>query len=283
METRKSRPKDHWHRKGERKQERPKAPASAMAIPRLSAERVIFGMHPAEAALSNPRRKIRHAYLTDNASAKLAPLLASRSIATTPATPAELDAMLGGGAVHQGVVLDTEPLSQPGLEEFLESLPADAPSMVVMLDQVTDPHNVGAVLRSAAAFGAAALIVQERHSPPLSGTLAKAASGALEYVPVIEAVNLARSLEALKEHGFRCIGFDSEAEQQFGADAIGANRVALVFGAEDKGLRRLIREGCDSLFALSAPGPIKSLNISNAAAIVFYEAARQIAALQSRD
>ena len=280
MEERKSRPNDHWRRKGERKQERSKAPASAM--PRLSAERVIFGMHPAEAALSNPRRKIRHAYLTDNASAKLAPLLASRAIAITPATPAELDALLGGGAVHQGVVLDTEPLSQPGLDEFLERLPAGAPSMVVMLDQVTDPHNVGAVLRSAAAFGAAALIVQARHSPPLSGTLAKTASGALEYVPVIEAVNLARSLDALKEHGFHCIGFDSEADQQFGADSIGANRVALVFGAEDKGLRRLIREGCDSLYALSAPGPIKSLNISNAAAIVFYEAARQIAALQSR-
>ncbi len=277
MEERKSRTHDHWRRKSPKKQEPSKAPASS--IPRLSPEHVIFGLHPAEAALANPRRKIHHAYVTENASAKLASLFASRSIASTPSTPAELDALLGGEAVHQGVVLNTEPLSQPGLDEFLERLPADAPSIVVMLDQVTDPHNVGAVLRSAAAFGAAALVVQARHSPPLSGTLAKAASGALEYVPVIEAVNLARSLEALKEHGFHCIGFDSEADQQFGADTIGANRVALIFGAEDKGLRRLIREGCDSLYALSAPGPIKSLNISNAAAIVFYEAARQIAAL----
>jgi 23S rRNA (guanosine2251-2'-O)-methyltransferase len=143
-----------------------------------------------------------------------------------------------------------------------------------MLDQVTDPHNVGAVLRSAAAFGIAALIVQDRHSPPLSGTLAKAASGALEHVPVISTVNLARALDRVKEHGFRCIGFDSDAANRFDAQAAAGERVLFVFGAEDKGMRRLIREGCDALYALSAPGPIKSINISNAAAIVFYEAAK---------
>ncbi len=143
-----------------------------------------------------------------------------------------------------------------------------------MLDQVTDPHNVGAVLRSAAAFGVAALIVQDRHSPPLSGALAKAASGALEHVPVIATVNLARALERLKDRGFFCLGFDSEGAERFGKAAVADARAVFVFGAEDKGLRRLVREGCDAVYALSAPGPIRSLNISNAAAIVFYEAAQ---------
>ncbi len=126
---------------------------------------------------------------------------------------------------------------------------------------------------SAAAFGVAALIVQDRHSPPLSGTLAKAASGALEHVPVIATVNLARALERLKDRGFFCLGFDSEG-QPFARTAAGEARAVFVFGAEDKGLRRLVREGCDAVYALSAPGPIKSLNISNAAAIAFYEAAQ---------
>ena len=145
---------------------------------------------------------------------------------------------------------------------------------VAMLDQVTDPHNVGAVLRSAAAFGVAAMIVQDRHSPPLSGTLAKAASGALDYLPVVSVVNLSRALERLKEHGFQCLGFDSEGADRLKRSASAAPRAVFVFGAEDKGLRRLVREGCDAVYTLSAPGPIKSLNISNAAAIVFYEAAK---------
>jgi len=231
-------------------------------------------MHAAEAALSNPKRSIRHAYLTENAAAKLGPLIAAKGVPTTPLHPHEFDALIGTGTVHQGAVLDAEPLSQPSLDEFLDALPEGAPAALAMLDQVTDPHNAGAVLRSAAAFGIAALIVQDRHSPPLSGTLAKAASGALEHVPVIATVNLARALERLKENDFVCIGFDSEAAQRFNAAAAGVPRAVFVFGAEDKGLRRLVREGCDALYALSAPGKIKSLNISNAAAIVFYEVAK---------
>jgi 23S rRNA (guanosine2251-2'-O)-methyltransferase len=243
----------------------------AAALPQ---DRILFGMHAAEAALSNPKRSIRHAYLTDNAAAKLGPLIAARGIATTALHPHDFDALVGAGTVHQGAVLDAEPLSQPGLDEFLDALPAGRPAALAMLDQVTDPHNVGAVLRSAAAFGIAALIVQDRHSPPVTGTLAKAASGALEHVPLIATVNLARALERLKDCDFFCVGFDSEAAERFEAAAASRPRAVFVFGAEDRGLRRLIREGCDALYALSAPGKIKSLNISNAAAIVFYEAAK---------
>ncbi len=240
----------------------------------LPPEQVLFGLHAVEAALSNPKRIILHAYLTDNAAARLAPLIAKRNVPVTATLPPDLDGLAGGGAVHQGAVLHVEPLAQPSLEEFLDKLGEDGPAAIAMLDQVTDPHNVGAVLRSAAAFGVAAVIVQDRHSPPLSGTLAKAASGALDHVPIISTVNLSRALERLKEHGFQCIGFDSEGADRFERSASATPRAVFVFGAEDKGLRRLVREGCDAVYALSAPGPIKSLNISNAAAIVFYEAAR---------
>jgi len=240
----------------------------------LPAEQVLFGLHAVEAALSNPKRIILHAYLTDNAASKVSPLIAVRKVPVTSLLPPELDGLVGGGAVHQGAVLHVEPLVQPTFDELLDSLPEDAPATIAMLDQVTDPHNVGAVLRSAAAFGVAAVIVQDRHSPPLSGTLAKAASGALDYVPVVSTVNLSRALERLKDCGFQCLGFDSEGADRYERSASAAPRAVFVFGAEDKGLRRLVREGCDTVFALSAPGPIKSLNISNAAAIVFYEAAK---------
>jgi 23S rRNA (guanosine2251-2'-O)-methyltransferase len=242
--------------------------------PALPQDRIIFGVHAAEAALSNPNRVIRHAYLTGNAAARFAGLIAARNIPATEIPPQEFNSLLGAGAVHQGAVLLCEPLVQPTLDDFLDALPDGAAAGLAMLDQVTDPHNAGAVLRSAAAFGISAVIVQDRHSPPLTGTLAKAASGALEHVPVIATVNLARALDRLKEHGFECLGFDSSAPFRFGAAATEGPRLAFIFGAEDKGLRRLIREGCDRLYALPAPGKIKSLNISNAAVIVFYEAAK---------
>ncbi len=239
----------------------------------IPSEHILYGLHAVEAALTNPNRTVRRAYFTENAAARLGPLAHQRKIPVTPALPADLDALAGGGAVHQGAVLHVEPLAQPGLDDFLDALPEDAPAAFAMLDQVTDPHNVGAVLRSAAAFGVAALIVQDRHSPPLSGALAKAASGALEHVPIIATVNLARAIERLKDRGFFCLGFDSDATERF-EKSPGAARAVYVFGAEDKGLRRLVREGCDAIASLSAPGPIRSLNISNAAAIVFYEAAK---------
>ncbi len=252
-----------------------KAQSGAAKCAPLPSEQVLFGLHAVEAALANPKRITLRAYFTDNAATKLGALAAARKVPVAAALPADLDALVGGGAVHQGAVLHVEPLDQPNLGDFLDALPEDAPAALAMLDQVTDPHNAGAVLESAAAFGIAALIVQDRHSPPLSGTLAKAASGALEHVPVIATVNLARALDLLKDRGFFCLGFDSEGGERFDKSASARQaRAVFVFGAEDRGLRRLVREGCDAIFALSAPGPIKSLNISNAAAIVFYEAAK---------
>lgn len=240
----------------------------------LAQDHVVFGLHAAEGALANPSRRIKHGYLTENAASKLAALLSAREVPTTAAHPPDLDALVGSGAVHQGVVLHVEPLEQPGLDDFFAGFAEGDRATVAMLDQVTDPHNVGAVIRSAAAFGVSGLVVQDRHSPALSGTLAKAASGGLEHVPVVSTVNLARALERAKDHGFRCIGFDSAAGDPFNSQAASAERILFVFGAEDKGIRRLVREGCDALYSLQAPGPIKSINISNAAAIVFYEAAK---------
>jgi 23S rRNA (guanosine2251-2'-O)-methyltransferase len=205
----------------------------------LPQESVIYGLHAVEAALQNPKRVIRHAYLTENAAAKLAPMISARGIVATVQSPQDFEGLVGASAVHQGAVLLAEPLRQPSLDEFLDELEDEA-----------------------------------RHSPPLSGTLAKVASGAVEEVAVIATVNLARALERLKDHGFRCAGFDSEAQALFDARTEAAPRVTFVFGAEDRGLRRLIREGCDALYALFVPGKIKSLNISNAAAIVFHEAAK---------
>jgi 23S rRNA (guanosine2251-2'-O)-methyltransferase len=261
--------------KPRRKDFRQRKPAGASpARSALPQERAVFGLHAAEAALRNPKRTIRHAYLTENASTRLGPLAAARKIPVTALHSKDFDALIGAGAVHQGAVLDAVPLEQPSLDEFLDALPEDAPVTLAMLDQVTDPHNVGAVLRSAAAFGVAGVIMQDRHSPPLSGTLAKASSGGIEHVAVIATVNLARALERLKEAGFFCLGFDSGASRTFDAAAAATPRTAFVFGAEDKGLRRLVGESCDELYALHAPGKIKSLNISNAAAIVFYEASK---------
>jgi 23S rRNA (guanosine2251-2'-O)-methyltransferase len=235
---------------------------------------MIYGLHAVRAALSNPRRVIRHAYFTANAAVKFAEMATARDIPSEIVAPSYFDT-IAGGAVHQGALAVCEPLIQPQLDGFLSELAPSAVSNIAVLDQVTDPHNVGAVLRSAAAFGIGALIVQDRHSPPLSATLAKAASGALELVPIIAEVNLTRALIKLKDSGFRCLGFDSTAPELFSGGAVSTQRSAFVFGAEDRGLRRLLRETCDSIYAIRSGGSLSSLNISNAAAIVFYEAAKQ--------
>jgi 23S rRNA (guanosine2251-2'-O)-methyltransferase len=173
--------------------------------------------------------------------------------------------MLGNDAVHQGVMIEVEPLDDPGLAGLEDA------RFIVLLDQVTDPHNVGAILRSAAAFAVEALVMTARHSPPLHGALAKAASGGLEHVPVVTAPNLARALAELGEMGFLRVGLDAGGGQWL-EDLPAPEKLALVLGAEDRGLRRLTGENCDAVCALSTGGPLHSLNVSNAAAIAFHTA-----------
>jgi 23S rRNA (guanosine2251-2'-O)-methyltransferase len=253
-----------------------KAPNAARGTPGTD---IIYGVHATLAALHNPARAIRRVFVTQNALSAVKPALDARGLTGEIVSPRDLDARLGGDAVHQGIVLEADPLGTGNLEDFLDALSPGQHAAVAILDQVTDPHNVGAILRSAAAFSIDALIMQARHSPPPGGALVKAASGGIEHVAMLEAVNLARAIAQLKEAGFFVIGFDSEASAEL-ADALkGAPRTALVFGAEGKGLRRLVSESCDVICALHTTGPIKSLNVSNAAAIAFYEAARSRATL----
>lgn len=224
---------------------------------------VLFGIHPVEAALANPKRVIGRLQLTDNAQRRLAAQIAARGVTPELVAPKDLDRRLGNEAVHQGAMLETQALPEPTLEELAE-VAVQRP--LVVLDQVTDPHNVGAILRSAAVFGAAGLVMTRRHSPPLDGTLAKSASGALEHVPIALVANLARTIEELKDLGFLVVGLDGEAAEEL--SGIDWNqRVALVLGAEGKGLRQLTRERCDQLCRIAAEGPIASLNVSNAAAV----------------
>lgn len=227
---------------------------------------VLYGIHAVEAALRNTDRKIRRLLLTENAQRRLQSVLQERGVAGEPAAPKDLDRLLGSEAVHQGVMLETAPLDEPDLETLAEGAQGRP---LLVLDQVTDPHNVGAILRSAAVFGAAGLVMTRRHSPPLDGTLAKSASGALELVPVALVGNLARAIEELKDLGFTVVGLDGEAETAIEAiDWTG--RVALVLGAEGKGLRQLTRESCDQLCRITAEGPLASLNVSNAAAVALH-------------
>jgi 23S rRNA (guanosine2251-2'-O)-methyltransferase len=231
----------------------------------------LYGIHAVAAALANPAREISRLLLTDNAEHRLGPAIAARKARPQKVTPRDLDRLLGGDTVHQGALLETADLAEPTLEELATSCATTGP--LIVLDQVTDPHNVGAILRSAAVLGAGGLVMTRRHSPPLSGALAKAASGGLEVVPVALVGNLARALEELGELGVRRIGLDGDGEVTI--DAAGfEGAVALVLGAEGKGLRRLTRESCDVLARVPAAGGFASLNVSNAAAVALYAAAR---------
>lgn len=230
----------------------------------------LFGAHAVEAALRNPAREFIALSLTENAERRLEAALADRSVTVTRVSPRELDRLLGEDTVHQGMMAEVAPLPEPSLDDLTEAAVAGGP--IIALDQVTDPHNVGAVLRSAAVFGASGLIMTRRHSPPLNGTLAKSASGALELVPIHLAQNLARTLEDLKGRGLVVLGLDGVAEHAI-EDETFAGPCALVLGAEGRGLRQLTRDLCDRLVRISARGPLASLNVSNAAAVALHLAA----------
>jgi 23S rRNA (guanosine2251-2'-O)-methyltransferase len=223
---------------------------------------LIYGWHSAIEALRNPRRTVRRLLVTRNVRNRLEAAGVAASLPES-VEPRVIERLTGPSAVHQGIALLCDPLPETALEECA------AARLLVALDQVTDPHNVGAVLRSAAAFGASGLIVTSRHAPADTPVLAKAASGALEHVPLVRVTNLARALAELAEMGFLRVGLDGAAPEPI-ESLPPADRIALVLGAEGKGLRRLTAQTCDLLVRLPTVGPIGSLNVSNAAAVALY-------------
>ena len=225
-----------------------------------------WGRHAVAAALDNPQRKVAKAWATRDAAAFMQ---FPKDLAVTLADVADLGRLVPGDAPHQGVVVEVEPLEEVWLDDLLTDAPE--PAVLLVLDQVTDPHNVGAILRSAAAFGAIGIVTQDRHSPPESGALAKAASGTLETVPWVRTVNLARALDDIAEAGFWRIGLAGDAQMDL-KEALGPKRVALVLGAEGPGLRPNTREHCDAIARLPISSAVESLNVSNAAAVALYAA-----------
>ena len=225
-----------------------------------------WGKHAVAAALDNPQRRVVKAWATRDAAGFMQ---FPPNLAVTMAEAADLGRLVPSDAPHQGVVIEVEPLEDIWLSDLLAG--AGERSTLLVLDQVTDPHNVGAILRSAAAFGALGIVTQDRHSPPEGGVIAKAASGALERVPWVRVVNLARALEEIAEAGFWRIGLAGDAETSL-KDALGPARIGLVMGAEGAGMRFNTREHCDALAKLPISDAMESLNVSNAAAIALYAA-----------
>ena len=232
---------------------------------------ILYGWHTVLAALENPARRFHRLLATENTARRLADANVALPRPPDIVRPEAIAALVGPEAVHQGLYAETDPLPSPDIEDL------DPHGVVLVFDQITDPHNVGAILRSAAAFAVAAVVVTARHSPAATGVLAKAASGALEYVPIVTVGNLSRALTALKERGFLTIGLDSAGDADL-ADIDLAAPLALVLGAEGRGLRQLTRATCDRIARLDLPGKIKSLNVSNATALALYIATRRLAA-----
>jgi 23S rRNA (guanosine2251-2'-O)-methyltransferase len=230
----------------------------------------LYGHHAVAAALANPARRLRRLLLTEEGDAAIGKLLAPPwAISPERVDRGRLDHLLGRDVVHQGAALLADPLAPPSLQSVLEKQ-----GVIIVLDQVTDPRNVGAIMRSAVAFGAVAVITQDRNAPEETGGLAKSASGALEKMPLLRAVNIARTIIALKAANVWCIGLDAGGKPLSGP-AFADRRVALVLGAEGEGLRRLTRETCDEIAGLTIKGAIESLNVSAAASIALYELSRR--------
>lgn len=254
------------------KDDRRRRNAENWTAPQIAPDQVfLYGIHTVRAALDNPARTIVKLSVTANAAARLGlDDLAALPYSVETVQPSQLDKHLGPDAIHQGVMLETRPLPVRRLDALKES------RMLLVLDQVTDPHNVGALMRSAVAFDAGAVITTMRHSPTESGVLAKSASGALELIPYIQITNLSDALEELHALGFQTIGLDSEGPAPL-EQTLEGGRIALVLGSEGKGLRQKTRATCKALARLDMPGAIKSLNVSNAAAIAMYAARQHLA------
>ena len=236
---------------------------------------ILYGWHTVAAALANPARQIRQLFLTENAARRLADENIDTRVPPEIVRPNTIDARLGPDAVHQGLLAEVDPLPSPDIEDLPET------GIVLVLDQITDPHNVGAIMRSAAAFAVKAIVTTARHSPEATGVLAKSASGALELVPLVTVQNLARALGQLNDRGFMTVGLDSEGTEDLGAVALQAP-LALVLGAEGKGLRQLTRETCSVVARLDMPGEIKSLNVSNAAVLALYLGASRLGLMKPK-
>src|SRR6478609_9099548 len=230
---------------------------------------ILYGWHTVSAALANPERQIRKLFLTENAARRLTEEQIETRVVPEIVRPSAIDQRLGPDAVHQGLLAEADPLPSPDIETL------GPEGIVLVLDQITDPHNVGAILRSAAAFAVNAIVTTARHSPEATGVLAKSASGALEMVPLVTVQNLARALTALNERGFLTVGLDSEGSDDLGKVEL-REPLALVLGAEGKGLRQLTRETCAVVARLDMPGEIKSLNVSNAAVLALYVGASKL-------
>jgi 23S rRNA (guanosine2251-2'-O)-methyltransferase len=230
---------------------------------------ILYGWHTVAAALANPQRQIKKLLLTENAARRLADDKIDTRVTPEIVRPSVIDQRLGPDAVHQGLLAEAEPLPSPDIETLSQQ------GIVLVLDQITDPHNVGAILRSAAAFAVKAIVTTARHSPEATGVLAKSASGALELVPLVTVPNLARALNELNDQGFMTVGLDSEGSEDLGAMTL-RQPLALVLGAEGKGLRQLTRDTCSAVARLDMPGEIKSLNVSNAAVLALYIGASRL-------
>jgi 23S rRNA (guanosine2251-2'-O)-methyltransferase len=252
-------------------QSRSPRPENSRERPGKKQENWIYGLHAIEAALSNPRRNLYRAVLTARAAEALGPKLAGR-VRVEPADIEAIARLLPPGAVHQGAALSCDPLPARDLDEVLAEQ-KEGRRIVLVLDQLSDPHNVGAILRTAAAFAVTAVVVQDRHAPPQSGALIKAASGAMEIVPYVEVVNIARALDKLGEAGFWRVALVGDGQEPI-AQAAAQGDIALVVGSEGDGIRRLVREHCDTAAFIPIDKAMESLNVSNAAAIALYEIRR---------
>ena len=247
-------------------------PSAAPAFRRGSAELVLlYGFHAVHEALRGKCRKLLDLFATPAAAARLEQDCVAAGVTAHIVAPEDLTRRLGPDAVHQGVLLEARPLPAVALDEITAKS-----GVILVLDQITDPHNVGAILRSAAAYEVDALVTTERHAPDFSGVLAKAASGGLEHVPIVQVVNLARTLEELKDLGYLRVGLDSDAPLPLAAAPL-TRPLALVLGGEGKGMRRLTRENCDLVVRLEMPGAIKSLNVSTACAVALTIARMKLA------
>ena len=264
MARRSQQPNDRRHRG-----KRPSARARFREAPRADAPALLYGWHTVKAALENPARRFRRLLATENALRRLADDGVTLPLKPELVRPDAIDARLGPDAVHQGLLAEADQLPAPAIEKL------SGDGVILVLDQITDPHNVGAIMRSAAAFAAKAIVTTARHSPEATGVLAKSASGALELVPLVTVQNLARGLAELRERGFLLVGLDSSGDDDLAAAALRAP-LALVLGAEGKGLRQLTKQTCDRVVRIDVPGEIKSLNVSNAAALALYVASRRL-------